>query len=561
VSRNMKTISSLVFVFALATFVPRALFAQQPLKEQVEIESTIHSRLASKIVNVIAPEQFKLIITAKAESVTERIPLEGETTSQVDGTKRNTATSVAPLPGFQVQERPGDKDPEKLTQETKSKYRFNTYTKISQININLILDENLAPDRKAFVENLVRQDMDTTMNGVANLSVASFPLTVSYKSWWQAASAWLSDYWTTRGSSAVDLLYIAAMVLLFLLAIIGLVRKWRKVFSKTPVPTVGVGGGQEKSDSADASIEIAINEIIDRLVDRVSRNPLEVGCFLRQLQPEGKRSILDATKTPAMRSHFQQITGLFGEAERRASSTSDRKSLRVQLEAIEKDLERFLTIQTIQTKKMFGYLPLLLDEHLISFVSVLQDKVVDISILAKHLAKPQFDLVSDRLSIDEKAQLFKLMRLGAPSLERVQLLDRQLREHFERLKDQSSMFSKSSQDVERDFLEHADNVGELIEALKAQQVELPPAYEKYMITFDKLLTLDKTLLREVLGRVSNETLARALVKQSFSDLIRESLGDIRSKLIDSTKSLYANSNSKEISQAQREILKTYWKLV
>lgn len=556
-------ISSLVFVFAFLAFVSRSLplLAQQPLKEQVEIETTIHSRLASKIVNVIAPEQFKLIITAKAESVTERIPLEGETTSQVDGTKRNTATSVAPLPGFQVQERPGDKGPEKLTQETKSKYRFNTYTKISQININLILDENLSADRKTFVENLVRQDMDTTMNGVANLSVASFPLTVSHKTWLQAASAWLSDYWTARGSSAVDLLYLAAMILLFLLGVIGIVRKLRKVFAKTPAPALSPTTGQEKQESSDANIENVINEVIDRLVDRVSRNPLEVSCFLRQLQPEGKRSILDATKTPAMRSHFQQITGFFGEAERKASGSSDRKSLRIQLEAIEKDLERFLTIQAIHTKKMFGYLPLLLDDHVLRFMDESQEKLADIAILAKHLAKPQFDLISDRLTTDEKAELFKLMRLGPPSPERVQLLDKQLRERYERLKEQSSMFAKSAQDVERDFLENAENVGELIETLKAQQVELPPAYEKYQITFDKLLTLDKALLKEVLGRVSNETLARALVKQTFSDLMRESLGEIRSKLIDSTKSRYVHSDKKEISQAQRDILKTYWKLV
>src|SRR5690606_6676669 len=128
--------------------------------------------------------------------------------------------------------------------------------------------------------------------------------------------------------------------------------------------------------------------------------------------------------------------------------------------------------------KLFGYLPLLFDDQIVKFIEESSNKLGDLAILAKYMAKEQFDIISDRLTVDEKAEFFKLMRITNVSQDQLYALDQQLRQRFERIKEQSSLFSKQTEEIEVEFLENAEDVSELIETLKQHNVQLTPAYEK-----------------------------------------------------------------------------------
>lgn len=545
-------LNAIVFSLVFSGFIFGSAGRAQELTEQIKLEGEIEGRLARKIGFVLAPELYKIIVNAKMQAVTEKIVLEGETSSQKEGSEANKAESA--LPGFQLIEDPKAKTDK--VEASKSKFRYNKYLKLLNVDVHLILDDSVSAEKKEYVETLAKQDLDSSYGDKGHLLVKQFKLIEQQLPFHKAVTRWFVSYLDKRGGSAIDLLYVVAIFSMILLFIVATAIRVRRIFKKTvPVP-VKAGGTEVEKSSEKNEYDIAIDAILNHLVERISSNPLPVRCFLKQLQESNKKVLLAATKTPALTTYFQQLLDYYHQPD--VKEVKDRKDLKAKLALIQTDLERFLKIQTQQEQQQFGYLPLLDDQQIFQFVNSEPDKILALNVLCKFLSKPQFVTLSNRLTVDEKVKLFKSLKEVEPSEADLDHMDRQLRAKFEKLKGHSAVLAAEAHEIEKEFLENDSNVALLVERLLAENYPLGPGFEKYQITFDQLFAQDKDVLRRVIEKVSNETLAKAFGKQPLDGTVKESLGEMRGKLIDSMRNRYRALEHEEVQKAKVEILKIFW---
>lgn len=543
---------TLMSMLMLMFMLPSAMYAQE-LSDQLKLESEIEGRLARKIGFILAPELYKLIINAKMEWVTEKVVLEGETTSQSAGTEKDKPTEA--LPGFQMVEDPQKAGGDKLEKASKSKFKFHKYLRLNNLDVHLILDESVATDKKDYVEMLVRQDLDSAYGAKGHLLVKQFKLIEPQLPWHKAVSRWFYGYLDKRGGSALDLLYLLGVFSMILLLIVWLVARLRRSFRKptgsSVVPTADPERGVDKSEE-----DVAIDSILNLLVEAIAQNPLPVRSFMRQLQDSHKKALLAATKTPALTSFFQQLMNFPHPSD--AKDVKDKKDLKAKLSMIRTDLDRFLKIQAQQETQPFGYLPLMDDQQIHQVVANEADPIGTMNILCKFLGKGQFTALTCRLTVDEKVKLFKSLKADEPSETEVERVEHLMRARFEKLKGQSSVLATAAEALEREFLENDADVAQLIDRLKAENYPLGPGFEKYQVSFEQLLDLDREILRKVIDKVPNDTLARALGKDPVDGAVKEALGDMRSKLIESMKGRYRGIGNDEVQQAKIEVLRVYW---
>lgn len=549
---------------ALNGLVLNSQLNAQDLAEKVTFEDTIKSRLSDKLKMIIDPELFRVFANAQVKQVSEKIILSGETQQQSDGLAG--AKKPAALPGFELMEKAGDAA--KVQQASTSKFKYNHYIQLTQLDVHLLLDQSIAEDKKNYVKEVVEQDLKNSFGDKAKLHVKDLAFVDKPVNAFESAAAWFKSYLDKRGGSGLDLLYLVLLVLAFLFAVGAFVRKMRKMAASKNVTDIGTVSNKSPSDKID-SLELMVEGILNRLVEQVSKHPLQVSCFLKQLQVDQKKALLSATKTPALTIYFQQLMGYFElDNKMLAGNNSSNnltpqylKELKSKLVYIEQDLERFLKIQNKQVNQPFGYLPLLEDRQVSELVAQTGKKVQTLAMLAKFLSKQQFAKLTEDLNLDEKVDLFKSMQSTFYTETDLTQLDNTLRAKFDLLKDHSAVLVTDIHELEKAFLENDNHVMDVIDRLVADNYPLGSAYEKYKITFDKLVDLEGALVRQVIQKVSNETLAKAFAHHAISSNVRGALGDMRGKLIESMKARYSSLDKNEVDKAQNEVLKTYWAIV
>ena len=137
--------------------------------------------------------------------------------------------------------------------------------------------------------------------------------------------------------------------------------------------------------------------------------------------------------------------------------------------------------------------------------------------------------------------------------------EQRLRKRYELLREMGIVRVKTHLQMARDFLESDEDVVSILRHLESENYRLPSTFSKYKMTFQDLDKADLAILKSVMRNVSNDVIARALVKQPKTSAIwAQVLGEARFKLIESIKSRYGHIKADEIKQAQFEILKTYW---
>lgn len=545
----------LLFVIALGcSFSSLQLASAQTLAEQTQYEEMVRTKLSEKVKLVIDPKLFNIVVNAKLDKVRERVILEGETSSQLDGIQQKKAEMEKSLPGFRALDE-GKKDgpDDKVKSASKSKFKYNEYLKLSSLNIHLLMDGSIPQGQRDLVETIVKQDLDSSFGKVAELEVKELTFVEKKVPFDEAVTNWFTKYIDERGGSAIDLAYIGIALLLFLLGVIGLVKKLRKIQARNAKPA-DTGAVAQPDDTS--SNELAIEALLNKIVDFGATHPLEVSCFLKQLQPASKKVVMAAAKTPAISAYFQQLMNFYEKVDDNLSL----KDICKGLTHVENDLERFVKIQEKVVTQQFGYLPLLTEAQLANFIdSVGEDSRARLVVmLAKYLSRGQMHALTEKLSVDDKVEVFKQIQTAKFSQAELDTLDAQLRTEYERIKENYSVLVTDMQEVEKEMLENDDHVTEVIQRLVAENFPLHPSYQKYLVTWEKLVEFEKEPLALLWQKIPNETVAKAFLRQPMSPALKESLGEMRGKLVDSLKSHYHHVKPNEVHKAQTDILKTYW---
>ncbi len=552
----MKTkLQTLNIIVALAFFFSWVqMGSAQTLEEQNQYEVSVKNKLTEKVKLVIDEKLFNIVVNAKLDKVREKVILEGETSSQLDGIQQKKAELEKSLPGFQALDE-GKKDgaDDKVKSANSSKFKYNEYLKLSTLNVHLLMDQSIPADQRTLVETIVQQDLDSSYGKVAKLEVKELVFVEKKVPVDEAIGNWFTRYIEARGGSAIDLAYIGGALLLFLLGVLGLVRKLKQIQARNA--RSAETGATVQPDDTEAN-ELAIETVLNKIVSYGSTHPLEVSCFLKQLNPESKKIILSAAKTPAINAYFQQLMNFYAKVPEGDNLAAISKGLTY----IENDLERFVTIQEKIVTQQFGYLPLLTEAQLANFIDSVGEAARPrlVVMLAKYLSRPQLQALTEKLSVNDKVEVFKHIQTAKFSQQELDVLDAQLRKEYERIKENYSVLVTDIQEVEKEMLENDDQVTEVIQKLVAEKYPLNPSYEKYLVTWEKLVAFEKDSLSVLLQKIPNETVAKAFLRQPMSPTLKESLGEMRGKLVDSLKSHYHHVKPEEVQKAQTEILKTYW---
>lgn len=551
---------SIAIIFILLTALSGRTFAADPVNEdktdlisQGEFEQQVKDRLTSKLNLILDQELYRIIVNAKVKHSEKKIVLSGETSSESAGTQSEKKVEEA-LPGFQMIEKAPEKE-KKVQQANKSKFKIYHFTELLKLDVHLLVDNGVAQDKRTYVETILKEDLDAAYGDKASLQLQNVSLTDKDKTIMQRVSDWFTTFFYEKGGEGVAWLFYITVALLFLLALIPILRKIRQIFKAQNQLPVNPGAAKDKNED-----ELEVARILNAIVEKISSNTLQVSCFLKQLTDDEKTKLLAAVKTPAMKRYFQQLMNFYDDT--LAHSLPSLAELKNQLQVIEQDLERFLKIQLKQEQLQFGYLPLLEQQQIKNFINGQGSDALRVTaILSKFLSKDQFQALTGDLNTDQRVDLFKLLHSYQAPENEIDALDEKLRTEYKRIRDYSAVLVTGSAELEKEFLENDLNVMEVLERLDKENFPLGSAYEKYKIKFSDLNNIEVLLMNKVLDNVSNETLAKAFAKSDISGSFKKSLGDMRGKLISSMRSRYTFIDNEEVKKAQVDILKTYWNLV
>ena len=524
----------------------------QIFEDQTAREQKIEKRYRDKLNQIIPADAYKLIVGVELKEQTKKVILSGEDSQEIKGTGDNK--SAEKLPGFMEIEKQRKEKP-KTQKASKNKYQMITYNRLVGVQIDLILSEGLPQGTADKVKIFMEKDVAASFGnrGTLNFSTEAMPKTETSAS--DRLIEWFKGWANTNGYTVLDWMILTGITILLLGVLFTIFKKIRNLKKKAELPAQdpnAINGGEKENE------EVIIQGVLNDIVDATALHTSEVGLFLKQLQKESKETILFAIKTPALRTYFHTLMGYYGDLPK---SGGEQGKLKESLLAIKQDLDRFLKIQDKQSQQQFGYLPLFNDNQLAQFVDNSENKLETLTVLARFISQSQFQTMLDKLSVAEKAEVLKLIQTLQINQETLDRLDTALRAQYEAQKSSGAVLATEGSELEKKFLENSSEIQSVIETLKAEKYDLGPAYEKYMVTFEKLVGLDKAIVSRVMQKVANETIAKAFAKQPFTAQVRESMGEMRSKLIESMKSQYALISKDEITKAQNEILREYWATV
>lgn len=531
--------------------------------EDVGIES-LESDLVENLqerVNGLAPaDSYKIIVDVKAREQRTKVVLEGEVQSKSDGSE--TQSQAKELPGFQ---KLGEQSGKVATQKAKrERFTYKSKTVVDKVQVKLILDTELDVERKDLLTSIVTNAIDSAYGDTGTVEKIELSMSNYGRPFSTTVKNWLSSYLGERFGSAVDLAYLTALLaLLFFLGGLGLrkvIKMRREARSKQAdqdslnEPKANLPGQDPNQPKAS---EIKLDEIFSRIIQFYVKSPLEVRRFLSLLSEADKRIFLATIRAPALRNYFE------GMIDEKASSDQElSKANRDRLDFLVKDLERYLTIQKEQIEHPFGFLETIDQATLKEFIDKKNEPVMTVALLMAYLRSEQFSFITQSWQVHDKVKLFKIVHEHRFGPEEITRLEAELRTEYLKARESGIVRIKNQLQIEQDILENSDDVSEVLEALQAQNYDLPKEYFKYKITFDEVLDLEPAILKNVVRRVPNETLATALAQGGHS-VARwtQILGEVRFKLIDSIRQRYGQADQEKVKKAQNEIMRTYRSLI
>jgi hypothetical protein len=550
-------------VLALSFLVSSVALSQElaDLKSSEEIENRIKTKIAGNLDLFMNASDYRIFASAKILKYREKVVLEGESESKSSGEeKANEQTSM--LPGFKKVDEPQAAGKNVNLQE-RSKFAFHDRSKLTEVGVRLVLDQNLPANMKELAAKTAKEAVDQTVGSVGAFEMVELDLANGKKS--DSFWSWLTHYMQARGGSAIDLLYLA----LLLLGCLGTVFALRHYFrSKKDLKGSSLAATPANADALDQdNIDALCSQKMDEVIGLLNSSPLISRNFLKALGEKEKVFILQAQKTPALQSFFKKVLGV------RALTANEKNNTNAlaTFETILTDLKRYISLNQEMEQKPFGYLPQLSGGQIANFVAGEPRRIETVKLLAPYLLPLQVQSVTQLLSVSEKAELIDCLQnkgqprvsaadLAANETARVQL-DAALRLRYEAYKLESVVDVAEGDTLQSTFLESDRDCVEVIKQLATKYGKVPTAYEKYLIGFEDFLGLDLGVAKKVLQRVSNDVLTQALADRDLDANLVALLGDLRSQLIVSLKRRSETVSAKDIENARNEVLRLYRAMV
>ena len=554
---------------AFLSFLAPTVFSAENQSDDLRPES-VEQRVKAKIegrLNVfLAPEDYRLFATAKVRNWREKVILEGETESVSSGQEKAAANAADVLPGFQqIEKKPARaKD---VDRKERAKFRYRNRSEISQVLVRLLLEETLAAPVKELARETATETLALTVGDRAELEVLELALRPKTEVAETATSAWgwFTDYLDRRGGSAIDLLYLALLVLAFLSGVFALrlyFKDRKKKGADLSLPATNPSDG-------DQALEFC-NQKLDDIIERLGQAPLASRIFLKNLAVTDKQALYAAVRSPALQEYFQKILGL-GQVESTNGADRSRPDKNTQdvFRRVVRDLDRYIRLNSEMEAKPFGYLPQLTGSQVAEFLQDCPDRLATLSVLAPFLSHHHIADITERLTIAEKAAFIGTMHdrhqsRATSTGDRLQKqqTEQLLRSYYEGLKNEATVDVLATDALEQSFLDSDRDCIDVVKILAARYGTVPKTYEKYLVSFEDFLGVDLGIAKKVLQRVSNDTLTIALADRELSAPWRELLGEMRSQLVESLKARRDDGASdQEIKEAQSEVLRVYRSLV
>jgi hypothetical protein len=521
-------------------------------QDQSEIETSITEKLHQRLEGLVPKDLYKLIVHVKAKQERIRVVLEGETQRRSDA-REGVISSKDPLPGFKQLEVGGTEEAQ-VQKDERSRFTYRDRVSMESVDVRFIVDQHLEPQRKEIATKIVTESLDNAYGSLAKLEVVELDLSYQGIPMWQRILQWFSGYLGQRFGSAIDFAYMLALLLILIATVVALVRRFLAYRRQFQTPSKN----PEDSSSALANKTIKqqekfINDVIGAYVEW----PLFVRRFLYLLTDQDKSVFLASIKAPALKNYFEDLLAVKSSLRRIADQDFTKGQLE-RLDVLAADLKRYLEIQKEQVKNFFGFIETIENQALVDTMQQQRDKLSWMQHLAPFLRQDQYSDLTQDWTLDEKVELFKKIHEAKVDDSLLVDIEAKLRRVYEDLQKSSFVKMKHHLQIEKDILETDHDVNEILQALTAQNYDLPSDYQKYRVGFDDLLGLPEAVLKPVLRNISNETLAKALVGQAkMTQRWAMLLGEVRFKLVDSIGNRFTGIKADEIQDARREVLRAY----
>lgn len=569
--RRISKIPTLLIISSVSLFASGLKANPTPdtdgLKTPEDIEEQITGKITRTLSMFMHEKEFRVFATAKVKNTREKILLEGSTEAASSGAVSADSVAVQ-LPGFTnlEAEKPSEK---KVNRNERSRFTFRNRTTVTDVSVRLVLDQALDPKVKELATKTAQETVTMNLGSVAKLDISELdlaPAAASPTTAWE----WLKQYLAVRGGSAIDLLYMALLIL----GSLGTLFALRHYFKSKKALTSEIAGRGTSDVATQDKIEKQCDAVLDALIARLNQHPLITRNFLRNLASGDKRTIFLAVRTPALQEIFKKILAN-GNLEK-GSTNADLKVTQDTVDDFErilKDLDRFISLNQETESKPFGFVALLSGTQIARFLGSESNRVQALNILAPYLTEQHHQAITQALSIEEKASFLAGLRQDSGHLQREAAtmsdseslarssLEARMRSFFEAIRQESVVDASERSELETAFLESDAESVVVIKQLANRYGKVPTVYEKYLIGFEDVLGIDLGIAKKVMQRVSNEVLAQALADREIDGRMKEILGDMRSQLLNSMKKRGDRVSAEDMQNARNEILRQYRALV
>jgi len=552
------TLSALLIPLLLANGLS---FSQEvtDLKSSEEVENRIKSKISGNLDMIMSPADYRIFASAKIVKYREKVVLEGESESKSSG-EETASDSSSMLPGFKKVDEP-QPAAKNVNRQERSKFAFHDRSKLTEVGVRLVLDQNLPQPTKDLATKTAKEAVDQTVGNVGVFEMVELDLLNTKQS--DTAWGWFVNYMQARGGSAIDLLYLALLIL----GSLGTIFALRHYFKSKKIANQDLAALQTTpSDLHDQDkIDELCSQKMDEIIELLNSSPLITRNFLKALGEKEKHFILQAQKTPALQNFFKKVLGVSAPTGVDKNSTA---AVGV-FDTILTDLKRYISLNQEMEQKPFGYLPQLTGSQIANFIASEPRRIETVKLLAPYLLPQQIQSVNELLTVKEKAEVIECFqvnkqvtqRLSTAELAEVETvraqLDAALRLRYEAYKLESVVDVAEGDALQTTFLETDKDCVEVIKQLATKYGKVPTAYEKYLVGFEDFLGLDLGIAKKVLQRVSNDVLTQALADRDLDAKLVSLLGELRSQLIVSLKKRSDGVTEKEIENARNEVLRLY----
>ena len=549
-----------IFIVITAFWGLRVLAASEAtaitqLESADQIEKKIIEKISQNIGVFLDKNDYRIFANAKVKTYREKIILEGEEEKLSKGRQKKQASPQG-LPGFENLEKNAARA-QKIDQTERAKYAYKKTTKLLGVGIRMIVEESLPQEVRALAKSTTENVIQNNLGKLGSLEFVEMSLKRHTAN--SGHENWFSKYLFSRGDDAIDLAYVALLIVVVLAALFAVWYSYYKKFRPRQTLQQAMAEENQKRQATDTKSENLLQGHLDRLIALINDAPLISRNFLQNLEDDDKQALYSSQRTPAMQAYFRKLLKL-NVLDVKKMTTEETNEF---LSRVLNDLERFIRLNKETVGQAFGYVAQLSPQAVREFLEGQSQKAEVLLVLAPYLSEFQLSELTRSLTIDEKAQFIGSLH-GSHTVDSLfkAEIEQQLRDLYQNIRSDAAVDVADNASIETLFLESDVNCVEVVKLLAKRYDKVPKAYEKYLVTFEDLFNLDLGISKAVFQKVSNQVLTQALMDKDFDSKIKSRIGDIRSQLIESMKSSGERNRSEQaITDAQNEVLKVYRRLV